>query len=168
MKKKFLLSKLWFAEIFKNMLLSFSEMYPGFKIGGPLDPFLQSFGVQLIYSQLRTLINIWSGPNPHKGWETCKLLINYSLLLTFFFRKRFSTFGVTEITLNPKNLQLSHVRSNQDDDTCQPEINQQCLTKPKLNILLQWVLCHFAHDNKQTNAGIRFEGIQQTQLWQKW
>jgi len=63
-------------------------------------------------------------------------------------------FFLTEITLNPKNLhnfQHSQGRSNGDDDTCAPEINQQARTKPKFFICHCRVLCHFAHD-KHTNA----------------
>ena len=52
-------------------------------------------------------------------------------------------FFLTEITLNSKNLhdlQHSQVRSNGDDDTCAPEINQQARTKPKFFTFRRWVL----------------------------
>ena len=52
-------------------------------------------------------------------------------------------FFSTEITLNSKNLhnlQHSQVRSNEDDDTCAPEINQQARTKPKFFTFHHWVL----------------------------
>ena len=58
-------------------------------------------------------------------------------------------FFLPEITLNSKNLhnlQYRQVRSNGDDDTCTPEINQQAHKKPKFFILRHWGLCHFAHD----------------------
>ena len=52
-------------------------------------------------------------------------------------------FFLTEITLNSKNLHnLQHrqVRSNGDDDTCTPEINQQARTKPNFFTFRHWVL----------------------------
>ena len=52
-------------------------------------------------------------------------------------------FFLTEITLNWKNLynlQHSQVRSNGDDNTCAPEINQQARTKPKFFTFRRWVL----------------------------
>ena len=52
-------------------------------------------------------------------------------------------FFSTEIKINSKNLhnlQHSQVRSNGDDDTCTPKINQQALTKPKFFTFRRWVL----------------------------